>query len=203
MFSRRKRLFYALTLKRTLGQGNYYRRACLVTTRSTCRARLVAHVTHLTTLVLVVLVYLLAFLVCPLVVLVCPLVVSVCSLAVLVALSEGLFITDLFIAAVNVSEFKFSQTSWMYHYQLNAKNEEGRINCKTLIANFWSVLLVCVKTHISTNNKSTYCCNQYLKLLFWICVSIENRICSLWIIKWLYNDEIFCKIGHLFSIWIY
>ena len=24
----------------------------------------------------------------------------------------------------------------MYHYQLNAKNKEGKINCKTRIANF-------------------------------------------------------------------
>ena len=50
MFPRRKRLFYAITLKRTLVQGNYYRRTRLVSTRSTCKARLVTHSTHLTTL---------------------------------------------------------------------------------------------------------------------------------------------------------
>ena len=76
--------------------------------------------------------------------------------------------TYLFITAINIWEFKISQTFWMYYYQLNAKNKERKINCKTLIANFRSVLLVCAKRYVSTNNTSTYCCNQYLKLLFWI-----------------------------------
>ena len=73
-----------------------------------------------------------------------------------------------FISAINIWEFRISQTFWMYHYQSNAKNKERKINCKTLIANFRSVLLVCVKRYISINNASIYCCNQYLKLLFWI-----------------------------------
>ena len=45
-------------------------------------------------------------------------------------------IIHLFIATLNIWEFKISQTFCMYHYQLNAKNKEGKINCKTLIANF-------------------------------------------------------------------
>ena len=47
---RRKQLFQALTLRRTLVQGNCYRRTRLFTTGSTCKARLVTHSTHLTTL---------------------------------------------------------------------------------------------------------------------------------------------------------
>ena len=47
---RRKQLFQALTLRRTLVQGNCYRKTRLFTTGSTCKARLVTHSTHLTTL---------------------------------------------------------------------------------------------------------------------------------------------------------
>ena len=49
---------------------------------------------------------------------------------------------------------------------LSTKNKERKINCKTLIANFRSMLLVFVKRYI--NNTSIYCCNQCLKLLFWV-----------------------------------
>ena len=59
-----------------------------------------------------------------------------------------------FIAAINIREFKISQTFCMYHYQLNAKSKERKINCKTLIANFRFVLLVYVKRYISANNAS-------------------------------------------------
>ena len=45
-FSRRKRLF--ITLKRTLVQGNYYRKTRLVSC-GTWKTRLVTHSTHLTT----------------------------------------------------------------------------------------------------------------------------------------------------------
>ena len=48
LFSRRKRFFQTLTLKRTLVQGNYYRRTHLVT-RTTCKTRLIAQSTLLTT----------------------------------------------------------------------------------------------------------------------------------------------------------
>ena len=47
-FSRIKRLFQTLTLKRKLVQGNYYRRTHLVTC-NTCKTRLVTHSTLLTT----------------------------------------------------------------------------------------------------------------------------------------------------------
>ena len=96
-FSRRKSLFWALTLRRTLLQDNYYRRTRLVT-RSTCKTRLVTHSTRLTTrnnlstrYLLVVLVVLVCPFACPFVVLVRPLVVLVCPLVVL---SVGLFIAD-------------------------------------------------------------------------------------------------------------
>ena len=82
-----------------------------------------------------------------------------------------------FITAINIWEFKISQTFCMYHYQLNAKNKEKKINCKTLIANFRFVLLVCEKRYISANNASIYCCNQYLKLLFWIlCIHWKQNL---------------------------
>ena len=47
-FSRRKCLFQTLTLKRTLVQGNYYHKICLLI-RTTCNTRLVTHSTRLTT----------------------------------------------------------------------------------------------------------------------------------------------------------
>ena len=85
-FSRIKRLFQTLTLKRKLVQGNYYRRTHLVTC-NTCKTRLVTHSTLLTTRSTRSTRF------SP-VVLVCPLVVSVCPLVVPVVLPVGLFITD-------------------------------------------------------------------------------------------------------------
>ena len=106
-------------INETLVQGNYYRRTHHVT-RSTCKTSLVTHSTRLTTRStrlsirstrlstcsarfstrntrLSIRLYVCPFvvLVCPLAVLVCPLVVSACPLLVPVALSVGLFITDL------------------------------------------------------------------------------------------------------------
>ena len=46
----KKQEIQALTLKRALVQGNYYCRTLLVTTRSSCKAPLATHTTHLTTL---------------------------------------------------------------------------------------------------------------------------------------------------------